>query len=159
MEKFGVKYALQWTLRHYDLVIGECRLWSWPWPFSSWWNFSELLSLRVFHLTRLLLLNTNTWLSVYCFHCIHAIVTLKPKVRGIGGKRLFEGNGRDTRWIVSDFVRAMNEANRVKLAWVSGCGTVVTDALIGRLQIGTWYSTISCVIVQGFMRGDGGSER
>jgi hypothetical protein len=23
--------------------------------------------------------------------------------RGIGGKRLFEGNGRDTRWIVSDF--------------------------------------------------------
>jgi hypothetical protein len=29
---------------------------------------------------------------------------------------------RDTRWIVSDFVRAVNEANRVKLAWwVSGC--------------------------------------
>jgi hypothetical protein len=41
--------------------------------------------------------------------------------QGIGGKRLFEGNGRDTRWIVSDFVRSMNEANRVKLAWVSGC--------------------------------------
>jgi hypothetical protein len=41
--------------------------------------------------------------------------------QGIGGKRLFEGTGRDTRWIVSDFVRAMNEANRVKLAWVSGC--------------------------------------
>jgi hypothetical protein len=40
--------------------------------------------------------------------------------REIGGKRLFEGNGRDTRWIVSDFVRAMNEANRVKLARVSG---------------------------------------
>jgi hypothetical protein len=35
--------------------------------------------------------------------------------RGIGGKR-----GQDSRWIVSDFVRAMNEANRVKLAWVSG---------------------------------------
>jgi hypothetical protein len=40
--------------------------------------------------------------------------------RGIGGKRLFEGTGRDTRWIVSDFFREMNEANRVKLAWVSG---------------------------------------
>jgi hypothetical protein len=68
----------------------------------------------VFHLTWLLLLYTNTWFSVYCFHCIHGIVTLKPKVRsGIGGKRLFEGNSRDTRWFVSDFVRAMNEANRV----------------------------------------------
>jgi hypothetical protein len=22
----GVKYELQWTLRHYDLVIGECPL-------------------------------------------------------------------------------------------------------------------------------------
>jgi hypothetical protein len=52
----------------------------------------------------LLLLYTNTWLSVYCFHCMHGIVTFfKPKVilpddswlraRGIGGKRLFEGNG------------------------------------------------------------------
>jgi hypothetical protein len=35
--------------------------------------------------------------------------------RGISGKRLFEGNGRDTRWIVSDFVRALNEAS-----WHSG---------------------------------------
>jgi hypothetical protein len=33
--------------------------------------------------------------------------------RGIGGKRLFEGNGRDTRWIVSDFVRVLNEATEV----------------------------------------------
>jgi hypothetical protein len=40
--------------------------------------------------------------------------------RGIGGKRLFEGNGRDTRWIVSDFVRALNETTEVKMAWVSG---------------------------------------
>jgi hypothetical protein len=40
--------------------------------------------------------------------------------RGIGGKRLFELNGRDTRWIVSDFVRALNEATEVKMAWVSG---------------------------------------
>jgi hypothetical protein len=39
--------------------------------------------------------------------------------RGIGGKRLFEGNGRDTRWIVSDFVRDLNEATEVKMAWVS----------------------------------------
>jgi hypothetical protein len=36
-------------------------------------------------------------------------------VRGIGGKRLFEGDGRDTRWIVSDFVRALNEATEVKI--------------------------------------------
>jgi hypothetical protein len=28
--------------------------------------------------------------------------------RGIGGMRLFERNGRDTRWIASDFVRALN---------------------------------------------------
>jgi hypothetical protein len=42
------------------------------------------------------------------------------RARGIGGKRLFEGNGRDTRWIVSDFVRALNEATEVKMAWVSG---------------------------------------
>jgi hypothetical protein len=41
--------------------------------------------------------------------------------RGIGGKRLFEGNGRVTRGIVSDFVRALNEASEVKMAWVSGC--------------------------------------
>jgi hypothetical protein len=39
---------------------------------------------------------------------------------GIGGKRLFEGNGRDIRWIVSDFVRALNEATELKMAWVSG---------------------------------------
>jgi hypothetical protein len=88
-------------------------------------TFSELLSLRVFHLTWLLLLYTNTWLSIYCFHCIHGIVTLKPKVircvLGPGRKRLFEGNGRDTCWIVSDFVRALNEATEVKMAWVSGC--------------------------------------
>jgi hypothetical protein len=38
----------------------------------------------------------------------------------IGGKRLFEGNGRDTRGIVSDFVRAFNEATEVKMARVSG---------------------------------------
>jgi hypothetical protein len=31
--------------------------------------------------TRLLLLYTNTWLSVYCFHCIHGIVTLKGNRR------------------------------------------------------------------------------
>jgi hypothetical protein len=46
---------------------------------------------------------TNTWFSIYCFHCIHGIVTFKPKVilpddscvlGGIGGKRLIEGNGR-----------------------------------------------------------------
>jgi hypothetical protein len=43
--------------------------------------------------------------------------------RGIGGKQLFEGNGRDTRWIVSDFVRALNEATEVKMAWVSGWGS------------------------------------
>jgi hypothetical protein len=35
---------------------------------TSWWNFSALLSLCVFHLTWLLLLYTNTWLSVYCIH-------------------------------------------------------------------------------------------
>jgi hypothetical protein len=34
--------------------------------------------------------------------------------RGISGKRLFEGNGRDTRGIASDFVRALNEATEVK---------------------------------------------
>jgi hypothetical protein len=28
---------------------------------------------------------------------------------GIGGKRLFERNGRDTRGIVSDFIRALND--------------------------------------------------
>jgi hypothetical protein len=43
-------------------------------------------SLCVFHLTWLLLFYTNTWLSVYCFHCIHGIVTLKPKVRS-GNRR------------------------------------------------------------------------
>jgi hypothetical protein len=32
----------------------------------------------VFHLTWLLLL--YTWFSLYCFHCIHGIVTFKPKV-------------------------------------------------------------------------------
>jgi hypothetical protein len=26
LQTLSVKYALQWTLRHYDLVIGECRL-------------------------------------------------------------------------------------------------------------------------------------
>jgi hypothetical protein len=58
-------------------------------------------------------------------------------VRGIGGKRLFEGNGRDTRWIVSDFVRAMNEANRVKLAWVSGW---VGPGKLTRFEIQySWY--------------------
>jgi hypothetical protein len=35
---------------------------------------------------------------------------------GIGGKQLFEGNGRDTRGIVSDFVRALKEATEVKMA-------------------------------------------
>jgi hypothetical protein len=24
LQTLGVKYELQWTLRHYDLVIGEC---------------------------------------------------------------------------------------------------------------------------------------
>jgi hypothetical protein len=58
---------------------------------TSWWNFSALPSLCVFHLTWLLLLYTNIWFSVYCFHCIHGIVT---KVRsGIGGKRLFDLKG------------------------------------------------------------------
>jgi hypothetical protein len=61
-------------------------------------TFSALPSLCVFHLTWLLLLYTNTWLSVYCFHCIHGIVTLKPKVRS-GNRReaVFEGNGRDAK--------------------------------------------------------------
>jgi hypothetical protein len=51
------------------------------------------------------ILYTNTWFSVYCFHCIHGIVTFKPKVIPpedscvlggihVGGKRLIEGNGR-----------------------------------------------------------------
>jgi hypothetical protein len=40
----------------------------------------------VFHLTWLLLLYTNTRLSVYCFYCIHGFVTLKPKVRS-GNRR------------------------------------------------------------------------
>jgi hypothetical protein len=29
---------------------------------------------------------TNTWLSIYCFHCIHGIVTFKPKVHS-GNRR------------------------------------------------------------------------
>jgi hypothetical protein len=33
--------------------------------------------------------------------------------QGIGGKRLFEASGRDTRGIVSDFIRALNEATEV----------------------------------------------
>jgi hypothetical protein len=67
-------------------------------------------------------LTTAIRLSVYCFHCIHGIVMLKPKVRS-GNRReaaLWRERPRDASWIVSDFVRAMNEANRVKLAWVSG---------------------------------------
>jgi hypothetical protein len=26
LQTLGIKYELQWTLRHYDLVIGECPL-------------------------------------------------------------------------------------------------------------------------------------
>jgi hypothetical protein len=61
-------------------------------------------------------------------HCIHGIVTFKPKVillddsfgaRGIGGKRLIEGNGRGTRGILPDFVRALDEATEVKMALVA----------------------------------------
>jgi hypothetical protein len=26
LQTLGVKYELQWTLRHYDLIIGECPL-------------------------------------------------------------------------------------------------------------------------------------
>jgi hypothetical protein len=36
------------------------------------------------------------------------------------GRFFFEGNGRDTRGIVSDFVWALNEATEVKMAWVFG---------------------------------------
>jgi hypothetical protein len=55
---------------------------------------------------------TNTWFYVYCCHCIHGIVTFKAKVilpddgqlyaRGIGGKRLIEGNGRSLFGISAD---------------------------------------------------------
>jgi hypothetical protein len=88
---------------------------------TSWWNFSDLLSLCVFHLTWLLPLYTNTWFSVYCFHCIQGIVTFKPKViLPDDSCVLFEGNGRNTHGIVSDFVRALNEATEVNMARVSG---------------------------------------
>jgi hypothetical protein len=59
----------------------------------SWRNFSELLSLCVFHLTWLLLLYTNTWFSVYCFHCILGIATFKPKV--IHARFVCSGNRRE----------------------------------------------------------------
>jgi hypothetical protein len=42
--------------------------------------------------------------------------------RGIGAKRLIEGNGRSLSgiYVVPDFVRPLNEATEVKMAWVSG---------------------------------------
>jgi hypothetical protein len=52
----------------------------------------------------------------------------------IGGKRLFEGNGRDTRGIVSDFVKVLNEATEVKMAWVSGWSSGWS---LGQLKIPT----------------------
>jgi hypothetical protein len=71
------------------------------------------------------LLHTNTWFSVYCFHCI---VAFKSKVilpddsyvhgeyAGSGSLKGKPVNARDTRGIVPDFVRAMNEATKVKMA-------------------------------------------
>jgi hypothetical protein len=58
---------------------------------------------------------------LHSWHCYVQTESNTLCARGIGGKRLFEGNGRDTRWIVSDFVKALNDATEVKMAWVSGC--------------------------------------
>jgi hypothetical protein len=65
----------------------------------------------------LLQLYTNTWFSVYCFHCNHGIATFKLKeircvLGGIGGKWLFEGNGQDTHWIVSRFRQGIERGYR-----------------------------------------------
>jgi hypothetical protein len=43
---------------------------------------------------------------LHSWHCCVQTESNTMCVRGIDGKRYFEGNGRDTRWIVSDFVRA-----------------------------------------------------
>jgi hypothetical protein len=86
---------------------------------------------RVTELTRVppnltTLLYTNTWFSI-CFHCI---ATFKPKVilpddSYVLGE--YAGSGslkgklvivRDTRRIVPDFVRALDEATKVKMARV-----------------------------------------
>jgi hypothetical protein len=73
---------------------------------------------------------------LFPLHSWHCYLRWNRKcARGIGGKRLFEENGRVTRWIVSDFVRAMNEANRVKLARVSGWAT-------SGVQVIHWYQCL-----------------
>jgi hypothetical protein len=66
---------------------------------------------------------------LHSWHCYVQIESNTARwqlcARGIGGKQLIEGNGQDTRGIVSDFVKALNEANEVKMAWMSGCLWIV----------------------------------
>jgi hypothetical protein len=55
---------------------------------------------------------------LHLWHCYVQTESNTLCAWGIGGKRLFEGNGRDTRWIVSDFFRALNEATEVSGCWM-----------------------------------------
>jgi hypothetical protein len=66
----------------------------------------------------------------------------RKHARGIGGKRLFDGNGRDIRWIVSDFVRAY-EATEVKMAWVSGCVDGTKSFRFGYVASSTGHARVT----------------
>jgi hypothetical protein len=64
--------------------------------------------------------------------------------RELAGSGFLKGTAgmlKSTRWIVSDFVRAMNEANRVKLAWVSGWKVPAELCLISS---GHWMRLTEC---------------